>query len=390
MKNIFKGIIPNKSILNKNKWLLLAIVVVCVGLYWYSRKNKENYYNTEYVNNGDTPERLEQPWTKGSGLETSRNNWGYNTKIFRFFPYIIGIRDAFYKVAKENGDQTIDKNKPDKNGLFCYVTKYKESGPGVPDTPTIISGLNSKVDYTEVDMSQKDIDPTIIWKIVKPTDTERPAGTSCNDLFKGRFVQNQTEINNELKRIYTEGNDQEYITNIINEQVRVYVGSTDCESSEEFIDKIWSDTVGTNTNGDNLRELISDKYPGIELITAKYTFDNISITEDIVICEKNKGKGEDLSGTPNKEKCKLAGFYSDNVDTSLRFPLIQYSFLGKTNKNDGVYKLYTFNFDPTKKYGRHTEDESKDISGNIATVYTSEKILDWLDYLRMTGGSSGM
>ena len=278
-----------------------------------------------------------------------------------------------------------------KNGSYCYVTKYNsDREEGDTDTHVIISGLNFKEDYTAADMTQKDIDPTTIWEIVKPTDIERQAGPSCDDLFKESFVQNQTAINNELKSIFIEGNDTEYITNIINEQVRVYVGNTDGESSEEFINKLWSDTVGANTNGENLRELISDKYPGIELITAEYTFDDKSITEGIVICEKNKGNGEDLSDTPNKEKCKFAGFYSDNVDTSLRFPLIQYSFLGKTNKNDGVYKLYTFNFDPTKKYREQIEDESKDSTGNIATVYTSEKILDWLAYLRITGGFTGM
>ena len=38
--NIFKSIFPKKSVLNKNKCLLLAIVVlVCIGLYFYSRKN---------------------------------------------------------------------------------------------------------------------------------------------------------------------------------------------------------------------------------------------------------------------------------------------------------------------------------------------------------------
>ena len=41
---MLKNIFPKKSVLNKNKWLLLAIVVlVCVGLYWYSRKNRENF-----------------------------------------------------------------------------------------------------------------------------------------------------------------------------------------------------------------------------------------------------------------------------------------------------------------------------------------------------------
>lgn len=387
---IFQNVLPKKSVLKSKKWvLLIMMLVVLFGLYWYSKKSHENYYNTEYVNTGDTPKRLTQPWTIGAGLETSRDKWGADTKLFRFFPHIIGIRDAYYKVEKLNGDQTIDKNKPEKNALYCYVTKFKsDREDGDYDTHIIFRGFNE--DDTAADMIQKDIDPATIWKIKKPTDIVRPAGPSCDDLFQESFVQNQKLINNELQKIFTEGKDQEYITNIINEQVRVYVGNNDCESSEEFINKIWSDTVGTNTIGDNLRELISDKYPGIELITAKYTFDNISITEDIVVCEKNKGKGEDLSDTPNKEKCKLAGFYSDNVDTSLRFPLIQYSFLAKTNKNDGVYKLYTFNFDPTKKYRQNREDESKDISGNIATVYTSEKILDWLKYLRTTGGNTGM
>jgi len=41
---IFKGLFSKKSILNKNKWLLLAIVIlICLGLYFYSRKNKENF-----------------------------------------------------------------------------------------------------------------------------------------------------------------------------------------------------------------------------------------------------------------------------------------------------------------------------------------------------------
>ena len=41
--NKLRKLLPKKSVLNNNKWLLFAIVVVCIGLYWYSRKNKENF-----------------------------------------------------------------------------------------------------------------------------------------------------------------------------------------------------------------------------------------------------------------------------------------------------------------------------------------------------------
>lgn len=51
--NKLKTLLPKKSVLNKNKWLLLAIVVVCVGLYWYSRKNKENF--TDKVFSSENP-----------------------------------------------------------------------------------------------------------------------------------------------------------------------------------------------------------------------------------------------------------------------------------------------------------------------------------------------
>ena len=51
--NKLKKLLPKKSVLNNNKWLLFAIVVVCIGLYWYSRKNKENF--TDKVFSSENP-----------------------------------------------------------------------------------------------------------------------------------------------------------------------------------------------------------------------------------------------------------------------------------------------------------------------------------------------
>jgi hypothetical protein len=44
---MFRNVLPKKSVLKKNKWVLVILaLVILVGLYWYSKKSQENYYNS--------------------------------------------------------------------------------------------------------------------------------------------------------------------------------------------------------------------------------------------------------------------------------------------------------------------------------------------------------
>jgi len=141
----------------------------------------------------------------------------------------------------------------------------------------------------------------------------------------------------------------EYINEIIHEEVIIYLGNPKCIPSQDFYNNRWSE------NGENLKQVISDTFPGIKYQTETYLGNDgqTEITKDIVRCEKNPVTGddnEDFSETRSLMKCKIAGFYRDPPDDTLVFPLIQYSFLGKTNKpGNGDYKLYKDNFDPTIK-----------------------------------------
>jgi len=385
---MFINVLPKKSVLKKNKWVLVILaLVILIGLYWYSKKSQENYYNSKGEGAWGGSKTLKKG-SDGNFLPPVRVETEQAT-LFRFSTQISGIRDAFYKVEKKNSEG----GGPTSTDMFCTINRL--DGTGVEAE---VTDLN---DYgTFIDIKQKDTTASIIWTGINGAKQDIQTKGDCQDEYSPEFTTHQQEINKELLKVDLQikgngGAEPEYINEIVHEEVTLYLGNTNCPHSNDFLTKIWTDTDYTNegvdAKGENLRQQIIDKLPGIELDetqsrpalvkTGVYAAVN-GMPQDIIRCEHTDDDGDDLSDTLNKEICKLAGFYGD--DKTLSFPLIQYSFLGKTNKDgttDG-YTRYTANFDPTKKVqGKEMVDEESDGDGP-KTVFTSAKIIAWLSNLR--------
>jgi len=372
--NIFKGIIPNKSILNKNKWLLLVIVVlVYLGFYWYFKKSQENYYNSglkladwggDYPSAGDVK------------IEDLSND---NKKLLKLNCQIrdlVGIISKANEKLADNMKCKLTRKGESVDTLEEYKKGIIEYNPG--SGRRAVWGFKTNESRPKEDDNGKDI-------------------PSCDDVWNSTvlFELNQIEefIHLQLKSmgiVTQDASSIEYINEIIHEEVILYLGAfslgknSNCVPSQDFYNNIW------NYNMENLKQVISDTFPGIKYQTETY-LDNGGyrvIQKDVVRCEKNPVTGddnEDLSATPSIEKCKIAGFYRDPPDDTLVFPLIQYSFLGKTNKSgNGDYKLYKDNFDPTIKLDQ--DGNYNKINGlkedQTTYKYTSEKIIMWIRNIR--------
>ena len=397
---MFRNVLPKKSVLKKNKWVLVILaLVILVGLYWYSKKSQENYYNSK----GEGAWKGSKALKKGidgedlAPVRVDTLSEEDQINLLRFANHISGIRDVFYKVQNKNSEG----GGPTSTAMFCTI---KRLGSEVKD-------LN---EYgTFIDINQKYTPPASIWTGTNGANQDIGEVGDCQDEYSELFTNHQSEIKKELLLVQAQldqakleqaqldvGAEPEYIDEMIHEQVTLYLGHTGCEHSNDFLTKIWTDAdyknKGVDATGENLRQTIIVEFPGIELdITPR---DNIqpdiskrtSVSQDIIRCEHTDAVNKDRSATDNLEICKLAGFYTDPKDDKLSFPLIQYSFLGKTNKDrdssDKGYTRYTANFDPTKKLGTNGEMDDEDVVGGVTkTVYTSQKILDWLSNLRGNG-----
>ena len=401
---MFRNVLPKKSVLKKNKWVLVILaLVILVGLYWYSKKSQENYYNS----------KAEGPWggdktlkPGDQGLRRLDTLTGVDkTNLLRFATHISGIRDTFYKIEKENGGVGAQET----NVNYCFIERKK-------GTSSMGMGVINLNDYGSfIDSAQILRDPSSVWRLVDNGGTLGPKRPDeepkCSDLYSKLFTNHQQGIMNELAAVDAENiqagideeDEPEYINEIIHEQVNLYLGDTECNASNNFLTKIWTDTNYINANndpvkGEDLRQTILDEFPGIELDdksrpalvkTGEYAMFGEMMPQDVIRCEHIVDGEEDRSATDNLEICKLAGFYAVPTDKKLSFPLIQYSFLGKTNKDssDEGYTRYTVNFDPTKKLvpdddnGKKMVDEDV-VDGVTKPVYTSQKIIDWLSDLR--------
>jgi len=388
---MFRNVLPKKSVLKKNKWVLVILaLVILVGLYWYSKKSQENYYNSKASGAWGGNKKIKQGPEGLKRLDTLSEE--EQTNLLRFANHISGIRDTFYKVENKNSEG----DGPTSTDMFCTIKRLD----GITAGGVEVTDINDT--GTFIDINQKETSPTSIWTGINGANQNIGEAGDCQDEYSELFTNHQKEINKELLAVQSlldDGAEPKYIDEIIHEQVTLYLGHTGCQHSNDFLNKIWTNTSYTNANnkeveGENLRKQIIEKFPGIELdeTTLNKIDGSSSDTKDIIRCEHTPGPdvGEDLSATTNLDICKLAGFYADPKDERLSFPLIQYSFLGKTNKDRdsaGVYiedyTRYTVNFDPTKKLGTGGEMVDEDVVDGVKkTVYTSQKILDWLSYLR--------
>jgi len=398
---MFRNVLPKKSVLKKNKWVLVILaLVILVGLYWYSKKSQENYYNSKGEGLWGGPKTLKKDLA-GNVLPPVRVDKLYETdptNLLRFANHISGIRDVFYKVQNKNSDGRGSES----TDMYCSISRLNGKEGSSSSTVTDINDSG-----TFIDLNQQDTPAASIWTVTNGDKQVVSISGDCKVEYEYLFTNHQQEIIDQLKKVQEQldsSEDPEYIDEIIHEQVTLYLGDTECDASTNFLNKIWTNTSYKNANdnpvnGENLRQEIIKKFPGIELDETMRN--NIqtdiskrtTVSQDIIRCEHTdavaQSMDKDRSDTDNLGICKLAGFYAaDTNDEQLYFPLIQYSFLGTTNKDrdssgDG-YTRYTVNFDPTKKLGTDgkTMVDEDDVDGVTKTVYTSEKILDWLSYLR--------
>ena len=359
--NKLKKLLPKKSVLNKNKWLILAIVLcVCVGLYWYSKKNKENF----------------EKYAAGYTYLTTDNNVELNRALYNNVQ-VMEISEL--KNPNADADDLItylrDIRKIYVNGLKAGCTlnpRYKDDYDGEVFVDVTKGAINTS-DFNDFFLGEKSDSPGA-WLL---GDEDMFQGELNCDGYNKEFkdkVGDSGEKYNEAKRELERKNNEsavfsetDYFTNAMNETVTVFVAEG-CVASDKFLTEIWTQ---------QLKEDLLEKHPTVSLNVEK--------------CEVLK------EGTDGRKKedpmCKLSGLFStDDKESTLAYPLIQYSNLYQTkNLEEGKYALIKNNFDPTKKYdsteNARTFEELDPNTGNSKIKYSATKIKAWL--LDATQGALG-
>ena len=330
--NKLRKLLPKKSVLNKNKWLILAIVVVvCVGLYWYSRKNKENFQRYAAGYTYLTTDNVELNRALYENVQVMDISELKNPKADVLITYSRAIRNIYL------------------NGLKAGCTlnqRYREGVAGVESDVT--KDAINKTDFYDFFLGEKSDNPDNNAYVVGDEDMFEEDTAKCSGYNK--------EFKDEV------GESGGYFTNAMNETVTVFVAGG-CVASDDFLTKIWTKT---------LTDYLLEKYPTVSL---------------------NVEKCEDLKeGTDGRKKedsmCNLSGLFSttDKVST-LAYPLIQYSFLVQTknlgkNLGEDKYAIIQNNFDPTKRY-----DSTVNFEEGSKIKYSATKIKAWL--LKASGGGEG-
>ena len=350
--NMLKNIFPKKSVLNKNKWLLLAIVVVvCVGLYWYSKKNKENFVRYDAGYTYLTPD---------NNVELNRALYDENVEVMDISELKNPKADVLITYSRAIRKIYV-------NGLNAKCTlnpRYKDDYEGEVFVDVTKGAINTS-DFNDFFLGEKSDAPGA-WVLGDENMFEED-NAECigyNKEFKdevGESGGKYNEVNNTLEKKNNETgvfSETDYFTNAMNETVTVFVAEN-CVASDDFLTKIWTQ---------QLKEDLLEKHPTVSLNVEK--------------CEVLK------EGTDGRKKedpmCKLSGLFStDDKESTLAYPLIQYSNLYQTkNLEEGKYALIKNNFDPTKKY-----DSTKDFEEGSKIKYSATKIKAWL--LDATQGARG-
>ena len=375
--NMLKNIFPKKSVLNKNKWLLLAIVVlVCVGLYWYSRKNRENFkrsdigydkivdnfeINRELYNNIATDE-------KGEKIIIENNDDDRFEKLdYELIEveaakriYIDGINASctLNEMWKKGPDQTMAET--DVNVVKSMINnrwfEHFFMGMFVDDEPNTWS-LTKGEDMFVVSEDKTCIDLNTKFNTLLSEIKDPDKGTI--ETFKEKLTRLQND-NKDTKVL----SDTDFVTNTMNQTITLFVAKN-CDASSDFLTEIWPGLV---------------EYVKVSL-KVEYPLMSFNVEE----CEEFK---EDSNGNPEDGRimdpiCKLSGIF-DNTKSSSVYPLIQYNYLINTQNSDKDYVLRRYTFDPTKKWDNTKQEmvnEELDADNNPKTIYTLEKFKDWLSQL---------
>jgi len=370
---MLKNIFPKKSVLNKNKWLLLAIVVlVCVGLYWYSRKNRENFKRSTI-----------------GGYNTIVDNFEINRELYNN----IATDEKGEKIIIENNDDVrFEKLNNElievESAKRIYIDGIKQSctlnekwtkGPdqtmAEPNVNVVKSMINNRwFEHFFMGMFVDDVSET--WSLTKGEDMFVSGDEKCielntkfttllseiidqdkgtNETFKEKLTRLQTA--NTDKKVLS---DTDFVTNTMNQTLTVFVAKN-CDASSDFLTEIWPGLVEFVKVG------LKDQYPLMSF--------NVEECEEF----KTDSNGNPEDGRIKDTICNLSGIF-DNTKSSSVYPLIQYNYLINTQNSDKDYVLRRYTFDPTKKWDNTNKEmvnEEVDADGNPKTIYTLEKFKDW-------------
>ena len=359
--NKLKKLFPKKSVLNKNKWLLLAIVVVvCVGLYWYSRKNKENFqkYDDGYKN-----------LTTTNNVELNRDLYTENTRnvnvkdllnpnAVNLYDYIRRARDTYVEGLTEGctlnqnwldgaeaGTEHNNKGMINKQVFHDFFFGEKSEDEAIEAWVLGDEDMfNTNQDNSNTKSKCQEYN-TRFKEIIQP-------GTG--DLVSYKEALKELNENNTVKDVFSE---TDFATNTMNETITVFVAGG-CTASNEFLTKIWTK---------DLTDYLLETYPSISL--------NVEKCEEL---------NEGTDGRIKDNMCNLSGLFSTPTKTSpLGYPLIQHSVLLETkNSEPGKNVLIQQNFDPSQRYDLTdtdvvTYEELDPSTEKSKTIYSAKKIKDW-------------
>jgi len=271
--NIFKSIFPKKSVLNKNKWLLLAIVVlVCIGLYFYSIKNKENFESKQILEDTSIKDDL-------------------------FNDYNINMTDV---IIEENEKLSYKFNLNLMNTIFVIKDNLIQSSATCKLTITDRGkNLNDNsielMEVSEFKMNEKET-----FKLNCAGSSGEPAMTNLNKLFK--------KLDEDTKQLLIKNPDTEYVSGVRLENLNIYL-ATGCAHSDNF---------------KNIQQSLSSKLSN-------------SIVIKNIQCETHSGDIKTITTDQDViAECKLGGYYKptrrDNWDKPRVFPTIEYSSVIEISK----------------------------------------------------------
>ncbi len=344
--NNLKKLLPKKSVLNKNKWLIFAIVLCVCGLYWYSKKNKENFekYDAGYTNLTNNVELNRNLYTD-ENVQVKDISEIKNTNDMGLLTFTRAIRNIYLKGLKKG----------------CILNKNWLNGSD-PNTGVNNPGAINTSEFNDFFLGDKSDNG--VWVLGDENMFENSVNcTIYNEGFKAvvvdggyKDIKSNLETNNKDKNLFSE---TDYLTNSMNETVTVFVAEG-CAASDDFLNKIWTQ---------ELKEYLLENYPAVSLNVEK--------------CEVLE-EGKD--GRLKDSMCNLSGlFNTKDKESTLAYPLIQYSILFQTkNLGEDKYALIQNNFDPTKKYDSTQEFEEVDTTNYHKTIYSANKIKKWL--LEASGG----
>lgn len=272
--NIFKGIFPKKSVLNKNKWILLAIVVlICIGLYFYSRKNKENFESKQMLEDTSIKDDFLNDYnvnlTDVIIEEEEKLSDKFNLNLMNT---IIQIKDTLSQSSAECKLTITDRDKNFTDNAFDVIN------------------------FSTFKMNEKET-----FKLNCDGSSGEITMTNLNNLFK--------KLDKDTKQLLITNPNTVYVSGTRLEILNIYL-ATGCTHSDNF--------------KNNIEQPLTSKL-------------SRSIATSIIPCETHSGDIKTITNNQEVISfCKLGGYYKptprDSWDKPRMFPTIEYNSVIEISK----------------------------------------------------------